>query len=177
MDLIDVLMANAIISKKQLPPAVLNLKGSVATTSELPLSGNAKGDVWVVTANNSEWVWMSDSSSGTLSDYDDFGVVVDLSPYRTASDQDVIDSGKQAKVTASGMLKGDGNGSITSATAGTDYGTYSKPANGIPSSDFESSTQALLLPAVTSDDNGKFARVVNGAWAAVTVPEAAGGDF
>lgn len=176
MDLIDVLMANAIISKK-IPPSILNLKGSVATTSELPLSGNAKGDVWVVTANNSEWVWISDSSSGTLSDYDDFGVVVDLSPYRTAADQDVIDSGKQAKITASGMLKGDGNGGVTSATAGTDYGTYSKPANGIPSSDFDSSTQALLMPAVTNVDDGKFARVVNGAWAAVTIPEAAGGDF
>lgn len=155
MDLIDILMANAIILKK-LPPAILNLKGSVATTSELPLSGNAKGDVWVVTADNSEWVWMSDSSSGTLSDYDDFGVVVDLSPYRTAADQDVIDSGKQAKITASGMLKGDGNGGVTPAEAGTDYG---------------------IVPVVTSDDNGKFARVVNGAWAAVTIPEAAGGDF
>lgn len=176
MDLIDIMLANAIIAKK-LPPAILNLKGSVAMTSELPLSGNAKGDVWIVSSDKSEWVWMSDSSSGTLSDYDDFGVIVDLSPYRTAADQDVIDSGKQAKVTASGMLKGDGNGGVTSAEAGTDYGTYSKPSGGIPSSDFDSSTQASLLPTVTNVDDGKFARVVNGAWAAVTVPEAAGEVF
>lgn len=142
MDLIDILMADAIISKK-LPPAILNLKGSVATTSELPLSGNAKGDVWVVTADNSEWVWMSDSSSGTFSDYDDFGVVVDLSPYRTAADQDIIDGNKQAKVTASGILKGDGNGGITAAVEGTDYG---------------------VVPAVTSEDDGKFAVVIGGKW-------------
>lgn len=176
MDLIDILLANAIISKK-LPPAILNLKGSVSWTSELPLTGNHKGDVWVVTANNSEWVWMSDNTSGSLSDYEDFGTVVDLSPYRTASDQDVIDAGKQSKVTAAGILKGDGNGGVSAAVAGTDYGTYSKPSGGIPSSDFDASTQALLLPAVTSVDDGKFVRVVNGAWAAVTIPEAAGGDF
>ena len=33
------------------------------------------------------------------------------------------------------------------------------------------------LPAVTSADNDKFLRVVNGAWAAVTVPSANGGSF
>lgn len=176
MDLIDILLAKRLV-EKELPPAIINLKGVIPTHFELPLSGNAKGDVWVVSVDNSEWIWMSDNSSGTISDYEMMGVVFDLRPYRTAADQDVIDSGKQAKVTASGMLKGDGNGGVTSATAGTDYGTYSKPANGIPSSDFDSSTQALLLPAVTNVDNGKFARVVNGAWAAVTIPEAAGGDF
>ena len=33
------------------------------------------------------------------------------------------------------------------------------------------------LPPVTSLDNGKFACVVNGAWAAVTIPMANEGDF
>ena len=33
------------------------------------------------------------------------------------------------------------------------------------------------LPAVTSSDNGKFLRVVNGAWAADTVPSANGEYF
>lgn len=36
---------------------------------------------------------------------------------------------------------------------------------------------ATELPAVTSADNDKFLRVVNGAWAAVTVPSANGGSF
>lgn len=34
-----------------------------------------------------------------------------------------------------------------------------------------------LLPTVTADDNGKFLRVVNGEWAAVTLPNAEGGSF
>ena len=34
-----------------------------------------------------------------------------------------------------------------------------------------------LLPDVTAADNGKFLRVVNGAWAADSVPNANGGAF
>lgn len=33
------------------------------------------------------------------------------------------------------------------------------------------------LPAVTKDDNGKFMRVVNGAWVAVSVPNAEEASF
>ena len=33
------------------------------------------------------------------------------------------------------------------------------------------------LPSVTTRDNGKFLRVVNGAWGAVSVPDAEGGSF
>lgn len=33
------------------------------------------------------------------------------------------------------------------------------------------------VPAVTTTDNGKFLRVVNGAWSAVTIPDANGGSF
>lgn len=33
------------------------------------------------------------------------------------------------------------------------------------------------LPAVTSSDNGKFLQVVNGAWAAATIPSANGVSF
>ena len=44
-----------------------------------------------------------------------------LAGYRTAAAQDSIDAGKQTKITASGMLKGDGNGGVSAATAGTDY--------------------------------------------------------
>ena len=33
------------------------------------------------------------------------------------------------------------------------------------------------LPAVTTSDNGKFLRVVNGAWSAETIPSANGGSF
>ena len=33
------------------------------------------------------------------------------------------------------------------------------------------------LPAVTTSDNGKFLRVVNGAWAAVSISDANGVNF
>ena len=33
------------------------------------------------------------------------------------------------------------------------------------------------VPAVTASDNGKFLRVVNGAWSAETIPSANGGSF
>lgn len=74
----------------------------------------------------------------------------------TQKSQMLSDLNAQEKITASGILKGDGNGGITAAVEGTDYG---------------------IVPAVTNVDDGKFARVVSGAWAAVTVPEAAGEMF
>ena len=36
---------------------------------------------------------------------------------------------------------------------------------------------AAALPAVTSSDNGKFLRVVEGEWAAATVASASGGSY
>lgn len=38
-------------------------------------------------------------------------------------------------------------------------------------------TKALALPTITSSDNGKFLKVVNGAWAVVEVPNASGVRF
>lgn len=43
------------------------------------------------------------------------------STYRTASAQDTIDSGKQSKITASGILKGNGSGGVSAAVKGDDY--------------------------------------------------------
>lgn len=61
--------------------AVFTFKGTKATTSQLPLSGNKQGDVWLVSADNSEYVWTSSSATGTASDWEKLGVVVDLSGY------------------------------------------------------------------------------------------------
>jgi hypothetical protein len=51
------------------------------------------------------------------------------------------------KITASGILKGDGSGGVSVATAGTDYATpaqvnakYTKPSGGIPDSDIASAS-------------------------------------
>ena len=54
--------------------SVLNYKGTKATTSELPQSGNTTGDVWIVTADNSEHVWNGSS-------WEELGPTIDLSGY------------------------------------------------------------------------------------------------
>ncbi len=82
-------------------------------------------------------------------------------------------------------------------------GKYTKPAGGIPKGDLASAVQESLdkadsalqeapvtsvngktgaveireLPSVTPSDNGKFLRVVNGAWAAAEVADANGEGF
>lgn len=67
---------------------------------------------------------------------------------------DVIE--KQNKITAAGILKGDGAGGVSAAVPGTDY---------------------MAPIPVTASDNGKFLRVVSGAWAAVEIANANGGSF
>ena len=65
-------------------------------------------------------------------------------------------SGKQDKITKSGLLKGDGTGGVSTAVPGTDY---------------------MAPIPVTASDNGKFLRVVSGAWEAVEIANANGGSF
>ena len=121
-------------------------------------------------------------------------------------------SGKQNKITASGILKGDGAGGIEAATPGTDYITevpvtsvngktgnvsiakedvglsevdnvkqYSaKNPPPYPVTSVNGKTGAVTVrevPSVTASDNGKFLRVVNGAWEAVEIANANGGSF
>lgn len=61
---------------------------------------------------------------------------------------------KQAKITANGILKGDGAGGVSAAVAGTDYATpqqvsekYAKPTGGIPATDMTAAVQASLRKA------------------------------
>ena len=56
----------------------------------------------------------------------------------------------QPKISASGILKGDGAGGVTAAETGTDYGTYSKPSTGIPKTDLASDVQTSLGKADTA---------------------------
>ena len=121
-------------------------------------------------------------------------------------------SGKQNKITASGILKGDGAGGIEAATPGTDYITevpvtsvngktgaveIAKGDVGLgkvrneaqysaqnpppyPVTSVNGATGAVTVrevPAVTASDNGKFLRVVSGAWAAAAINNANGGSF
>ena len=57
--------------------AVFRFKGSKATVAELPSSGNHVGDVWHITADNSEYVW-TDSSA-----WEELGITVSLEGYAT----------------------------------------------------------------------------------------------
>ena len=57
---------------------------------------------------------------------------------------------------------------------------YIKPASGIPKTDLADDVQTSLVrevPSVTASDNGKFLRVVSGAWTAVEIANANGGSF
>ena len=83
-------------------------------------------------------------------------------------------SGKQNKITASGILKGDGAGGVSAAVPGTDYLTEA------PVTSVNGETGAVKVrevPSVTASDNGKFLRVVNGAWTAVAIADANGVNF
>ena len=57
---------------------MLHYKGTKATVSALPSSGNTTGDVWHITADGSEWAW--DGSS-----WQELGTTVDLSGYVPSS--------------------------------------------------------------------------------------------
>nr|DAN93272.1 MAG TPA: hypothetical protein [Caudoviricetes sp.] len=94
-------------------------------------------------------------------------------------------SGKQDVLLPSGAKVGDlikvkavdASGKPTAwavAVAGTDY------LKTAPVTSVNGKTGAVTVrevPAVTTTDNGKFLRVVNGAWAAVTIPDANGVSF
>ena len=132
---------------------------------------------------------------------------------------DVIE--KQNKITAAGILKGDGAGGVSAAKAGTDYATPAQvaakqdvllasgaavgdlikvkavDASGKPTAwavavagtdylteapvtSVNGKTGAVKVrevPSVTDSDNGKFLRVVSGAWTAVEIANANGGSF
>jgi len=57
----------------------MNYKGTKATVSALPSSGNAQGDVWHVTADGGEYAWNG-------SEWEPLGSVIDLSGYVEDSD-------------------------------------------------------------------------------------------
>lgn len=78
------------------------------------------------------------------------------STYRTASAQDEIDSGKQAKITAIGILKGDGAGGVSAAVKGTDYAAPSVGVTATLSAsgwDANAKTQTVSVAGVTATAN------------------------
>lgn len=110
---------------------------------------------------NSEFVWNGSA-------WQEFGAT-EL-PAVTSSDNGdvlVVAAGAWAK----GLLK-TVNGTSLLGSGDITTGTYSKPADGIPSTDLASAVQNALLPAVSGQDDGKVPMVESGAW---TLREAPGG--
>jgi hypothetical protein len=99
----------------------MDYKGTKATVSALPTSGNETGDVWHITADGSEWAWNGSA-------WEELGSAVDLSGYRTASAQDTIDAAQDSAIAAK----------------------YTKPSGGIPKSDLASAVQTSLEKADTA---------------------------
>lgn len=95
----------------------------------------AKTSVPAGTALSDTAYWMVIASKG------DTGATPDLSAYRTATQQDAIDSGKQTKITASGILQGDGSGGVTA-----------KPVDATPTA---SSANLVTSGGVASGLSGK----------------------
>lgn len=89
---------------------------------------------------------------------------------------------KQAKIEVDGILQGDGNGNISAAET-TQTGAVPIPVGifkGTANGNIEAAapgTDYMAPVVVTSADNGKFLRVVDGAWAAATIDNANGVSF
>lgn len=64
---------------------VMDYKGTKATVSALPATGNKNGDVWHVTENDGEYAW-----NGT--EWEELGSTIDLSGYTQSSDLVAITS-------------------------------------------------------------------------------------
>lgn len=140
------------------------------------LKGDGQGAISAAETQEVELVTLTKADVG-LGNVDNTS---DLSKPISTATQTAL-NGKQAKITASGLLKGNGSGGVTAAVAGTDY-LKTAPVTSVNSKTgavklVASDVSAMPAVAVTTADNGKFLRVVNGAWAAAEVANANGVSF
>lgn len=105
--------------------SVFQLKGSKQTYDDLPSSGNTIGDVWYVVADSVGYIWLND---GTTTRWEQLGMEIDLSAYRTKTEQNAIDDRKMSKLPSLG-----GNGYILvnsyeeAASSGKKFGGFIAP--------------------------------------------------
>lgn len=112
---------------------VLHYKGTKATISALPSSGNVIGDVWHITADGSEWAWDG-------SDWQELGTAVDLSGY----------------VPTSRTVNGK---ALTSNISLTASDVSALPSNTTYVSSFNGSTGAITYTAPVTSVNGQTGAV------------------
>ena len=99
-------------------------------------------------------------------------------------------NGKQPKITVNGIIQGDGAGNLSAAELNPasvglgnvdnvkQYSASNPPPYPVTSVNGKTGDVTVHeVPAVTTVDNGKFLRVVNGAWAAVAIADANGVKF
>lgn len=99
-------------------------------------------------------------------------------------------NGKQPKITVNGIIQGDGAGNLSAAELNPasvglgnvdnvkQYSASNPPPYPVTSVNGHTGAVTISsLPTVTTADNGKFLRVVDGAWAAVEITNANGGSF
>jgi hypothetical protein len=85
--------------------AALKYKGSVSTYSALPSTGQEIGDTWNVLDTGDNYAW-------TGTEWDKLSGTVDLSAYRTAAAQDLIDATKQDTLVSGTNIKTVNNTSL-----------------------------------------------------------------
>ena len=90
--------------------SIFTYKGTKTDIASLPSSGNTIGDVWIVTADNSEHVWNGSA-------WEELGPTTDLSIYMRKG-VDYVTAGRKANTTA-------GNGTTAEGNNNTVIGPYS----------------------------------------------------
>lgn len=150
-----------------------------AKTGDVTLSASDVGAQSTITVNGI----IKGDGAGNLSEQETVAAeLVDLPTVPTKVSQLTNDSGyitaAQAPVqsvnnkTGAVSLTASDVSAIPSTLTGTAGQVLTKTADGQEWKD-----EAKELPAVTASDNGKFLRVVSGAWAAVEIANANGGSF
>lgn len=99
-------------------------------------------------------------------------------------------NGKQPKITVNGIVQGDGAGNLSVAELNPfsvglgnvdnvkQYSATNPPPYPVTSVNGHTGDVTVYeVPAVTTTDNGKFLRVVNGVWTAVAIADASGVKF
>lgn len=178
---------------------VFTLKGGVATVEDLPESGNSVGDVYYVESVSAGYIWLTSASqpNGYWEELGEtFDVPVDSELSATSENpvqNKVINAALAAKGTYSkpsgGIPKTDLASAVQTSLGKADTALQSVPAGyatetWVTNKGYQTAAQVQTaissvrqLPAVSAGDNGKFLRVVSGAWAAATVPSAETASF
>ena len=106
--------------------AVYKYKGSVATTADLPLSGNVLGDVYNVESDGANYAWNSSLATGTLSNWDALGGTTALA---TATNNGLMSSSDFSKL--AGIAAGAQVNTVTSVAGRTGAVTLTKTDVGL----------------------------------------------